>query len=139
MIDPSRIFGWHILHGFTVTFCRLIAHMFVFQRRQNIQFIPYFSSVMKTLIFQVQSAPLVMIILLRLRMAPLATLVIARVRQSAHAVRKEDGTLGEKQHIVRSVLRQLFLCNFLMENIMQALILIMEFCKFSLYDVSYRA
>ena len=97
------------------------------------------SSVMKTLIFQVQSAPLVMIILLRLRMAILATLVIARVRQSAHAVRKEDGTLGEKQHIVRSVLRQLLLCNFLMENIMQALILIMEFCKFSLYDVSYRA
>ena len=110
--------------------------MFVFQRKQNTQFIPYFSSVMKTLIFQVQSAPLVMIILLRLRMAPL---VIAHVRQSAHAVRKEDGTLEGKQHIVRSVLRQLFLCNFLMENIMQALILIMEFCKFSLYDVSYRA
>ena len=58
---------------------------------------------MKTLIFQVQSAPLVIIILLRLRMAPLATLVIAHVRRSAHAVRKEDGTLEGKQHIVRSV------------------------------------
>ena len=91
---------WHILIDCKVAFCRLIADVFIFPRNQKISFNLYFSSVMKTLIFQVQNAPLVTTILLRLRTS---ALVIVRVRQNVHVVRKENGTVVGKRHIGRSV------------------------------------